>query len=660
MKFKLTDPTGFSDIGTVVYYKERPFYPEMSEVIDESTLRLESSSSNYMYSTSISPSEYTDFAKTGFSFNPKIKEDSLPNLYNYEDLTKISGFPYVDDLLSSAFPSISSNDYTETRHFFGKLTSPTETSYLIHLPKNIWKVEIYNSRLSEDLFIDYDVLTKLGEADLHEKPVLTIYFGPSYDVRIKNYTYSEVQSFPTYINRYINLEEKEYNNFEEVMSKNEYIESYREEILSEKIVYIVNTPSGEISSINYYSIAYPISKEPHPHMVESVLRNDDLWSEKLYISSTPTQDVLLDNRSGTLLGLKKLNESESSWLYGAIKLPENIYSTSSSSDDLFVNGKKWEKTVSTSVFGENPEISPYWYCPDYIPESKFKYFYIIKSQGKGNINPNGLVYLGPGKSLELEVNPEKGYEYSGISNIFPEETSISEDGKILIKTDRFNVGYRFEVKFKEIVYTLNLQIECLKDYPGNNGLSSTYNLENFIPEAELLYLSETGEIKKYDNSPLTISDTKELYFKLDFSNTYYNFSGNLKYGDGTKIPKINGWYVLRVSDFPDDIKKKIIPIGEITSKKYTVSIISTTGIQISTPKKNILEFHNMDPKSLTPSPRPFISKMILSEDNTIEIKKDNVIVNPGEDEDWTLTKGEDNVWTFEVPYIENNYEITIK
>ena len=103
MKFDLTDLTGFSDIGTIVYYKSRPFYPETTEVSSEIELMGEGS---FLYSTSMT-SEYTDFAKTGFLF-PQGTQDYprklIPNLFDYEDTVEKAGIESYDEVVSFAFP----------------------------------------------------------------------------------------------------------------------------------------------------------------------------------------------------------------------------------------------------------------------------------------------------------------------------------------------------------------------------------------------------------------------------------------------------------------------------------------------------------------------------------------------------------------------------
>ena len=231
MKITPINITDFSEIGTIVYYMERPF----NATIRKSGLPL--------YSTSM-VSEYTDFAKSGFSFddeNLEYKRELLPNLYNYKSTTNLLGSIDIDDLVNVAFPSISKEEETNQRkHYFGKLTNfSTQTSYLSHLPSGVWKVEVYNSKITsncgiEGIFVEYDLMS---QDEIRETPILSICFGPDYDVRIKDFTLEEIKDekrgFKTYLSRYESLREIEYIGFDKVMTKEDYIESYQEEVMSE-------------------------------------------------------------------------------------------------------------------------------------------------------------------------------------------------------------------------------------------------------------------------------------------------------------------------------------------------------------------------------------------------------------------------------------------
>lgn len=684
MKINLNDLTGFSDIGTIVYYPERSFYPELSSVEDEEDLIKQGISTGYLYSTSLT-TEYTDFSKTGFKFSHSPEEELLPNLYDFQDTTElIGGIDGFDNIVSVSFPTLKDSEGGE-KHFFGRLNSPTDTTYFAHLPKGTRKVEVYSSRVLDNYegnFVDYDILTKLGKTATNI-PSLSIYFGPNYDVCIQDHTYTEIVegSFPTYLSRYmlsdeIVLTEEEYDSFTEIMTKTEYLESYQEEIKSEKLLYIINTPNGKIDTINFYPLSYPESKNPHPHLNEVALRNDE--KDRFKIIKCTKDGLVFDSRSGILLGLRSLSESESPWATEALK--NDLYSRSSAGNVSNVNGRIWKKSVPNDVFGENPEISPWWYTGD-LPESVFNYYY-ISTKGKGSTSPKGLVYLGKSKPLTLTLFPERGYYYRTVSNVWNSEIEKLEDNKIQIDTTRYPLGSMFEVLFSEISFKFNLQIDCLKDYPGNKGYKSTYNLfdigsstgYNYTPlsntSIKLFYISKGKEIEYKNRAKIYITDTQELYFRFDTSKSYYKFSGNLRYSDGSEIRRDGDWYVLRVSDFPDTIinseDKNIIPVGEIETKKYTVIIKADSDIQISTPKKNTLEYYNMDPNSRPAVAREFVSKMILKEGTVKEVKKDGVVEWSGTGEytskgkSWSFTKNGDGIWEFRVPSIKNNYEITIK
>lgn len=680
MKFSLTDLSGFSSVGTIVYYPERRFYSENAKNVESSYLQNDCRASSYLYSTSL-VSEYVDFAKSGFSFTGNYQEELIPNLFDYDDtLSLLGGNPEFDDIVSTSFPGLSVSEHNQEKHFFGQLES-IETTYIAHLPKGTWKVEIYNSKISGNCsfggFIDYDILEKFHKDKILEVPYLVIYFGPGYDVSIQDSTFEELGEM--YLNRYLGLTKVEYDRFSKRISRKEYIENYREEVQSEKILYILSSPIREIKEINFYPISYPKSKNPHPHMSEEVLRNDCLWSSQPNIIDNPSPGVIIDSRSDTLLGLKSLTEKESPWFHEAI---------SANWDYEKINGKIWKNGEdSDKIIRGNPEISPQWYCEEDFPETRFKYFYVT-SKGGGKISPSGLIYLGPEKSLKFKVDPDDHYEYSGVENVVDSHIKLEgRDLSIENPESFYKNGYTFKVIFNEIVYSLNLQIECKQDFYRNTGLKSTYNLletggslgSNYWPiqkaDIKLIYLTEYGYEEVFGNSGSTynklnlpkVSDSKKLYFRLDLSESPYEMTKNLIYSNGkdVKVETIDGvdWYVLEVKDknFPDlGSNRSIIPIGEISSKRYTVSIKTSTGVQISTPKVNIMEYHNIDPNSSDPAPRPFITKMILDGDKTIEVKRyRNGVEIKDYGDTWSFTKESDMVWVLEIPSIESDYEIII-
>ena len=699
MKFKVTDLSGFSDIGTVVFYKSRVFYPEFAKVSPQDSagkLIEQGKTENYLYSTSML-SEYTDFGVSGFTWtreNLEYLPEMLPNLYNYQKTSELVGTPFIDPWVSMAFPSYLENKNPSSKHFFGRLGGTLSgTTYLVYLPSNTWKVEVYNSRItgnyfkSEDRpgFIDYDILQKLvrqgslSPEQISEEPGLSIYFGPSYDTKVENLTYSELEkeelnAFPLYRSRYVLndvfvLPESEYNEFEKTMTRTEYIESYREEVLSEKMLYIVNSPSGKIESVNFYSIAYPESRNPHPWMSDVALRNDHLLNYTPEVLNNPVKNLWVDSRSGSLLGVKSMNPQEVSWWTGTSN-EEKIYSKSGKTSETWMNGKTWRKSVSEDVFGENPEISPLWYSPDELPKSRFKYFYLIKSKGEGTMEPGGLVYVRDGSSLNFKVFPAKGYKYSKVSGA----SSVTQNGSEIcineISGAGYPIGHKFGVEFEEIQYKLNLQVSCENDYPrGKRG--SNYNLYGGNPKEYdsltqtgiiLRYLSEDGTSMEYSN-PLSVTYNKNLYFNLDTSSSKYEIDGDFIYGDGSKIPMTDDqkWYVLNLTDpkFPESILsgETLIPIVKIKPKKYTVTISSVSGVQISTPKVNTLEYHNIDPKDRNMTPRDFIVSVTLG-DKKIEVYQEGRLTSE-KDKCWRKEE-KDGVYTLIFSNIENNYNIVIK
>lgn len=672
MKIKYTDLSEFSDIGTVVYYPYRVFYPESSEVSDPESLLKQGISDHFLYSTT-ETSEYTDFAKYDFSFfdsNQDYPRIVTSNLYNFEETLGLLGTIELDTVTPYILPGIEKAKEKLSEHYFGRLSISKGTVYPIYLPKNVWKLEIYNSKITSNSslgFVDYDILTKLN-IEKTESPIISIYFGPSYDTQIQDFAFSELmEEFKTYVDRYtidysFFLTEDEYDSFKTILSKKEYLKKWNEEIKSEKMFYIVNSSDNEISSINFYSCSYPESHNWNPHLNETTLRKDEyLNTTPRFIRSSLETDklILLDDRSKTFLGLGNIDSLKRSWFTGTVN-QKGEYSRSGKSVSPLVNGKTWKLVSPSPVYGENPEISPWWYTEDYLPKSEFSYYYITKT-GKGTVTPEGQIYIKTGRSIFLEIEPALGYEYSGISGI---KSNNSRSSNIIINTEDYQNGSRFEVNFEKISYDLDISAVCEKDYPNNYGNSRTYTLKQNLSNigVELIYLDEDGNETLYSGESLNLSISKSLYIKFDTSDSYYNIDSLLV--NNNLLEEIDGWYLIDISSLSITDNKNIVIDCFLSSKKFDITIRSASGIQLSTPRNNKVEYLNVNPKdpnykdskgNLVLKSRPFEVNMIISSSTIIEVLMDGVI----NEDSWKLEK-RSGYSTLSIPEVKNNYEIIIR
>lgn len=682
MRIKRHDLSKFSDLGTAVLYPVRTFHIEVQgkDVISPDIILEKSSTKTFLFSTELN-SEYIDFAKYDFRFNlPETKYwSSLDiNQFSYDNTVSKFGRNF-DNISNNLVPQKLTLDEDEDKHFFGRILDSENTIFLINIPseiktlsnttfdsKHVWKVEFYNSRLtsnntkSSEVFIDYDVLSVLSPESIIEEPVLSVYFGPSWDTQIQDYTLNDVpdEYYSRYAYRLIDnnnicLTNELYSSFTNYVSKTEYIKSVREEVNSEKMLYIVNTTDGDIETIDMFSAAYSESDLKYRNQNKKILRLDET---KDYSILTEKNNMVFDSRSNTLLGIGG-DINDCPLLRDKIdQIPESAPSSSSDKGEVEIIGKTYIHPRNVEILGENPEISPYWISSEDLHSSMFKYFYITKT-GNGKVTPKGLVYLLDSKTLNLEVTPDKGHKFRGIKELT--ESEWNKTGNI-VTPKKQNTGDKFRIEFEEIEYSLNLVLSCDSDYP-EFGEFRSYTLSDLsdIGIDFLYYDYDLQNYKKYISGSIKFTYTKPLKFKLDTSNSLY-YTPVLKYffleDSSVSLYNSGEYAVLSIKDTPEKLLStpgSISVVGAIKSKQYTVTIETSKEIQVSTKKK--LTFEYGDGVEIMFSGEDTISFSIINED-TGGIN-DNV---------WVSSTDEDGIITLRIPErtrsnkdlgIKHNYKI---
>ena len=150
-----------------------------------------------------------------------------------------------------------------------------------------------------------------------------------------------------------------------------------------------------------------ISNNKYRNENTKVLRNDETKAENIF---KVHDKMVLDGRSGTLLGFDGDLSDCPLFTSRYNSLPDSFYSRSSDTSKAFVHGRLYKHPEELEILGENPEISPYWIATDALKKTMFNHFYIVK-QGHGDVKPGGMVYLRGDRELELKVTPEKGHEF---------------------------------------------------------------------------------------------------------------------------------------------------------------------------------------------------------------------------------------------------------
>lgn len=686
MKIKRHDLSGFSDLGTVVFYPTRTFHLEVQGVGVSNPDKIieKASTKTFLYSVELN-SEYLDFAKYNFRFDlPETKYWSslLLNQYDYQNTVSKFGEEF-DSVSENLFPQVISSKDTEEKHFFGRLANSENTIFLINIPpeietisgslidpKTVWKVEFYNSRLTSnntlnpEVFIDYDVLSVLHPDLIKEEPILSVYFGPSWNTQIQDYTLDDLPD--EYMSRYTYglfdnnlpcLTKDIYNSFPEYLSKSEYIKMVKEEINSEKILYIINTTDGDLKTIDMFSAAYSESNLKYRNQSKNILRNDET---KGYQLLEKKGDLVFDSRSSTLLGIGG-DINDCPLLRGKIE-GRDIYSTSSDSGAVSVNGKTYIHPKNQEVLGENPVISPYWISKGDLKESMFDHFYITKT-GHGEITPGGLVYLRSGRTLEVKVTPDKGHRFKEIQGLKEGEGYDKTGDKVTPVVKKS--GDKFRFIFEEIVYTLRLNLSCDSDYP-NFGESHVYQLSDLEDKnIKLWYYDYTQEKDvQYTGGNINITYTKPFKFWVDTEDSLYYTPNRGQYfyleDSNTTLETTPKYTVLSIKETPQkllDSSNIISIIGALKSKQYTVNIETTKEIQVSTKKKLIFEYGEP------------VEIMFAYEGDTqkeIDIKIINTDTKEESTEGWIKTVDSDGIVTLQIPErtrknpdlgIKSNYKI---
>lgn len=675
MRIKRHDLSKFSDLGTIVLYPTRTFHTEIQGKNSEYQEKIiqKSTTNTILYSTNLT-SEYSDFAKYDFRFNlPDTDYWStlLPNLYDYKDTVEKFGEGF-DSYSENLVPQLSTEDTKPTKHFFGKMTYKESTIFLIQIPreieilsnslndlKTVWKVEFYNERLTSNNkrgnFIDYDVLSVYSPEDIEFEPILSVYFGPSWDIQISDHTLGDLPD--EYLSRYSHLAlggncltQDIYDGFVDYMSKGEYLKSVSEEINSDRILYIINTTDGEIETIDMFSAGYSESYNKYRKLNTTTLRNDETLG---YSILKKHGSMVFDSRSSVILGLGgKISDCP---LFSE-RAGRISFSESSSPEEIMVSGKTYIHPKGTGVFGENPEISPYWIAPEFLKKSMFNHFYITKT-GEGIINPGGMVYLRSDRDLEINYKPGKGNKFEDI----PGYTYIKDGEKLILSPEN---GSKINIVFKEEIYQVDLKMICQSDYPNYGGYKE-YPISSLSElKIKLIYLSESSEEIIYGGEKINLSYSKPFTFRFDTEESLY------KLPDQPKIfflddPNINitgdgKYYYLTIEGTPENLlgTPKIKILGSIESKKYTINIETSKEIQVSTKKKTTLEYGNPFSVDFSYDGDKDIKFTIINED-TKEIEESGV---------WEITKIEDGYYNFSIQKrtqqnsnagVKNNYRIIV-
>lgn len=571
--------TQFETIGTIFAYQERLFYPnfpeselsacipkDKKEILGTSELNLNSGNElgwgeipnggrGYILFPSSHTSDLTENSLYNFDFNLLGDKKYIPNFYpglldDYSQDVLDSG---VDIFSSYMVPQVSpATSHLNPIYFGGFQDKDGVFIKLIRVPAGIWKLEIYNeSRITSNIYfqdryriIDHDTLSAMESYEetpltpLYQ-PSLKIYFGPEHDTRIEDQSIETLlglsdpdTAFHIYTDRYFSYDgllRDYYNHYKHVMSETDYIASYKEEVMSDKLVYLAYTGEGKIKEVRLIETSFTHHKNPGRNQRKLSMRMDDYLAHKF----SPLEDlgnIVLDKSSKTILGTR---EGDGFWFFERSKEMARPSLRTPKTKKVELDGKTFVNGNRERIY-QNPIISPDWVIDREI-ESDYLKCRISSSQGgiiyrkvgtKEEII-GGSKYFKKGSQLILRPKEKTGYKFVSVS---PLPNLASQNGYYIYTTIPSEIHFEFEHK----IYIFRIHITCKKDYYKANGATTSFDSGNYDSDfgsrGIKIYLGDNiSGFKEYDpqkDGIIRINETSEVSFKLDLGDYYVPVSFN--------------------------------------------------------------------------------------------------------------------------------------
>lgn len=394
-----------------------------------------------------------------------------------------------------------------------------------------------------------------------------------------------------------------------------------DEILYSKISWFVVTSgdSSAISDINLAYLSWKRNQNPHRHMNEYLLRNDEASKTISYLESTgedKNTGMWFDLASGTLIG----NQAVENYPILSSKLEFvkntnkwNKYVTYREGDEVEYRGENWT-SISSNNIGNIPKLSQSW-----VLSGKMRAYYtekasisLIPSSTRVVISPSNIVIpknTGHNSYPEFFITPVDGYvlksigKGDGIEYIVGSYTSEGQDvfmdkwtrnwsgvGNRYFyyipnpnrQTESFSLSYANYLAYKnnEPIRTVFKFSQELERGIWNNWADYIKNTKNFVFKLEKYYCNikvslideQTQSIKVYSGSNIENSkikilvDGEEVNWRdvIYVNQTDISVSETIKY---LSVPLLSD-YTIQITD--DSISDRIV--RKITRNEVVESI----------------------------------------------------------------------------------------
>ena len=531
MKINNKTEAAFLDVGTVVAYEKRTFYLE-GELWKKGIEDLKKIGSIYkIYYPSTQVSDLVDISLYNFDFNLSAEKEYVPNFYPglLDDFSIDLLGPELDIFSSRMIPQLSNQEVHQGPTYFGGFQT-TDGNYvkLLKIPENYWKVEIYNEKnltynTDGDIFMDYDIIQK-SNLNSYYTPSIQIYFGPLYDTRISGISFDNLPKI--YKDRYLQeLSDEEYESFPNVMTLPEYIKSFRNEVLTDKILYLVYNGSGEVLKVDIVNESFKNSINPGRNQHKLSMRMDD-YLEHSFSPIEKKGTLVLDKNSGVLLGNRKANFR----IFESRKRRATQTNRGTNSKKIEADGKTYLNGNPQHLW-QNPVISPDWVIDREINSPYHEC--VVYVSGKGTVTDNtgkkicGQLYLKEGKELSLTPQSNTGWVLLDGNYTTPD----TKRGDSFIYS---NCPERIDFVFTEVEIPISISLVCEKDYVRNsvNPPKSTYNIGSNSFSGLKTTIFYRGEIySDKDISQIAIKDGESIDYFIELGDLY-RYEGN-SYIQGT-------------------------------------------------------------------------------------------------------------------------------
>lgn len=454
------NPNGFSELNTVVLYQFSSFVPLPEDCIGRSVEDLSGfTGSNVLWRGSSDGIGLADYLEYNLSYDIKKSEfasEILPNLYAPNSLRFIFTADGVPSVGSSLVPSVIVSTAELDPQWFGSCMINDKTVIVVPAIGGIWKIEFYEeSGITTNHqvpgisapWILYSAMEAYGkESFATVTPAVTITLGPDPGSSFNPNSY------------YLDYDSRRGSSDRENITTLREWGTLAEEITAQKAVVVAVSQNSSNPEVNLAYKSWNISTNPNRNMYREFLRNDrfqGMKSLKVVEEKEKDSGVLLDSRSGIILGTSQLLDTASPVLFRRLGKTKNLlieegiyspYRCYNLGDQVLFGGEVWESLENQNL-GNTPSLSPLWSLANQL-ENIFTSRVLIQVEDTkaGNIIPGGNITIeDPTDTKIFEVIENLGYKLSPTQPAYTNPGEYIKDYRITESSENSKVVKRISI-----------------------------------------------------------------------------------------------------------------------------------------------------------------------------------------------------------------------